>query len=233
MSGADVLYIYSPLRLSYNTGGRLWPISTQRNKAQNFKHIMCSFASTLQCIVLIVVLGSLEAFTSTTNACIKRSRGISNLSAIANPLKRRSSSNRTNIIHVESVQEYKEQVVNEKECISVVRFYSQYCKSCQASEPHFYKLASEFGNENTPIKVNFVEVPLNKNTSILHEALEVPSLPWTHIYHPDAGLVEERAVSKKYINDVRKCLRCYVYGECDMDDAPWDCKEVYGECAIE
>ena len=198
---------------------------------------MChTFASTLQCIVLIIVLGSLEAFTS-YNRHINRSivgnktdRNTSNLSAIANPLKRRS---RTNIIHVESVQEYKEQVVNEKECISVVRFYSQYCKSCQASEPHFYKLASEFSNKDTPIKVHFVEVPLNKNTSILHEALEVPSLPWTHIYHPDAGLVEERAVSKKYINDVRKCLRCYVYGECDMNDAPWDCKEVYGECAIE
>jgi len=195
-----------------------------------FEHIMCHTFALLQCIVLIIILGSLEAFT-TTNTCIKTSRGASNLSAIANPLKRRS---RTNIIHVESVQEYKEQVVNEKECISVVRFYSQYCKSCQASEPHFYKLASEFSNKDASgIKVNFVEVPLNKNTSILHEALEVPSLPWTHIYHPDAGLVEERAVSKKYINDVRKCLRCYVYGECDMDDAPWDCKEVYGECAIE
>ena len=195
---------------------------------------MCSFASTLQCIVvLIIILGSLEAFTFNNGNIVgnKTNRNTSNLSAIANPLKRRS---RTNIIHVESVQEYKEQVVNEKECISVVRFYSQYCKSCQASEPHFYKLASEFGNKDTSgIKVNFVEVPLNKNTSILHEALEVPSLPWTHIYHPDAGLVEERAVSKKYINDVRKCLRCYVYGECDMDDAPWDCKEVYGECAIE
>ena len=122
---------------------------------------MCpTSASTLQCIVLIIILGSLEAFT-TTNTCTKTSRGTSNLSAIANPLKRRS---RTNIIHVESVQEYKEQVVNEKECISVVRFYSQYCKSCQASEPHFYKLASEFSNKDTPIKVNFVEVPLNKNT---------------------------------------------------------------------
>ena len=80
-----------------------------------------------------------------------------------------------------------------------------------------------------------MEVPLKKHTSILHlhEALEVPSVPWTHIYHPDAGLVEERAVSKTYINEVRKCLRCYVYGECELDDAPVDCKNVYGECAIE
>lgn len=120
-----------------------------------------------------------------------------------------------------------------------MRFYSQYCKSCQASEPHFYKLASDFRNisQNDTamrgIKVNFVEVPLLKHTHVLHEALDIPSLPWTHIYHPIAGLVEERAVSKKHIDDVRACLRCYVYGECDLDDAPADCMNVYGECAVE
>jgi len=81
--------------------------------------------------------------------------------------------------------------------------------------------------------VNFVEVPLTPSTKVLHDALGVPSLPWTHIYHPYAGLVEERKVSKKFIEDVRKCLRCYVYGECDLEDAPHDCMEVYGECAID
>lgn len=81
--------------------------------------------------------------------------------------------------------------------------------------------------------MKFVEVPLTPTTKVLHEALDVPSLPWTHIYHPDAGLVEERAVSKKHINDVRKCLRCYVYGECDLDDAVYDCTNIYGECAID
>ncbi len=61
----------------------------------------------------------------------------------------------------------------------------------------------------------------------------MPSLPWTHIYHPDAGLVEERRVSKKFIEEVRGALRCYVYGECSLEDAPADCREVYGECAID
>jgi hypothetical protein len=32
--------------------------------------------------------------------------------------------------------------------------------------------------------VNFVEVPLTPQTKVLHDALGVPSLPWTHIYHP-------------------------------------------------
>ena len=206
---------------------------------------MFAASKLLRIIVLVLVVAiETEAFTSRNNApTTKQIHSSSYLPAIANPLRRRSSSNKkkTNIIHVESVEEYKEKVVNENECISVVRFYSQYCKSCRASEPHFYKLASDFSNvsaednylNNDGIKVHFVEVPLNKHTSILHEALEVPSLPWTHIYHPDAGLVEERAVSKKYINEVRKTLRCYVYGECDLEDATADCKQVYGECAID
>ena len=79
-----------------------------------------------------------------------------------------------------------------------------------------------------------MEVPLTPSTKVLHEALGVPSLPWTHIYHPEAGLVEERKVSKKFIEEVRMALRCYVYGECDVEeDAPADCRVVYGECAID
>jgi len=130
---------------------------------------------------------------------------------------------------VESIQDYKDLVIEEAEHITVVRFYAKWCRSCQASEPLFYKLAADFHLHD----VNFVEVPLNKRTTILHEALGVPSLPWTHIYHPDAGLVEERKVSKKHIADVRKSLRCYVYGECDLDDEPASCKTLYGECDLE
>eukprot|EP00565_Helicotheca_tamesis_P009488 CAMPEP_0185725284 /NCGR_PEP_ID=MMETSP1171-20130828/1577_1 /TAXON_ID=374046 /ORGANISM="Helicotheca tamensis, Strain CCMP826" /LENGTH=207 /DNA_ID=CAMNT_0028393367 /DNA_START=65 /DNA_END=688 /DNA_ORIENTATION=- len=133
------------------------------------------------------------------------------------------------VLRVETVQEYKDLVVDEKERITVVRFYARWCKMCRASEPFFYKLAADFSVHN----VNFVEVPLNKHTAILHQALEVPSLPWTHIYHPEAGLVEERTVNKKHIDEVRKCLRCYVYGECDLADEPASCANVYGECDIE
>jgi hypothetical protein len=49
----------------------------------------------------------------------------------------------------------------------------------------------------------------------------------------NAGLVEERKVSKKFIEEVRTALRCYVFGECSLEDAPEGCMEVYGECAID
>lgn len=164
------------------------------------------------------------------------------LRAISNPLRRRSSSSdgskNTNkkstekdaiIAHITDITDYKTRVVDESHNITVVRFYSHYCKSCRASEPHFFKLAKDYQQYD----VNFVEVPLTPETKVLHDALGVPSLPWTHIYHPDAGLVEERKVSKKFIEEVRTALRCYVFGECSLEDAPEGCMEVYGECAID
>lgn len=137
---------------------------------------------------------------------------------------------------VESIQEYKDTVVNnESNQITVVRFFASYCKSCQASAPLFYKLAYDYATHSSPLarNVKFVEVPLTKQTKLLHEALGIPSLPYSHIYHCDAGLCEERAVSKKHIAEVEDILRCYVFGECQLPDDPGDCMKVYGECDIE
>lgn len=200
-------------------------------------------ASSVLRIAIVTIVISLfaplvDSFAVGSSSIKKRSTSDSSstaLFAISNPFKSRerggkkSRSKSNHILHVESIEEYKEKVVDEKEQITVVRFYSQYCSSCRSSQPMFYKLAADFQQHG----VKFVEVPLTKDTKILHDALEVPSLPWTHIYHPDAGLVEERKVSRKFIDEVRKCLRCYVYGECDLADAPADCFNIYGECAID
>ena len=136
---------------------------------------------------------------------------------------------------VESIQEYKDIVVNESNQITVVRFFASYCASCRASAPLFYKLAYDYATHSSALarNVNFVEVPLTKQTKLLHEALGIPSFPFSHIYHPQAGLCEERAVSKKHIAEVEGILRCYVFGECQLPDDPGDCMKVYGECDIE
>ena len=204
----------------------------------------------LRIVAALVAVASLAESFATSPSTIGNTKkhipaaasSTSSLHALANPFKskrseaeedtkpkKKKTGQRSNILHIETINDYKEEVVDEKEQITVVRFYSRYCRSCRASEPLFYKLASDFQEQG----VKFVEVPLTKDTNVLHEALGVPSLPWTHIYHPDAGLVEERKVSKKFIDEVRNSLRCYVYGECDLDDAPADCMNVYGECAIE
>jgi thiol-disulfide isomerase/thioredoxin len=184
--------------------------------------------SSARFIALLVAITSCVYSFAVNRVSFTRSSRLNAIGSIGKEEEREKKSTKPNVLHIESIEDYKQEVIDSSQ-ITVVRFYSRYCKSCQASEPLFYKLARDF-QENG---VKFVEVPLTPQTIVLHEALGVPSLPWTHIYHPDAGLVEERKVSKKFIDEVRTCLRCYVYGECDLEDAPADCMEVYGECAVD
>ncbi|KAL7451253.1 hypothetical protein ACHAWC_003081 [Mediolabrus comicus] len=206
--------------------------------------MIVSYHVSLALLAVASIASLAESFSaarvfSTVHSNAPTTSSSTSLRAISNPLRRRKIDSKNTkkkstekdaiIAHITDITDYKTRVVDESHNITVVRFYSHYCKSCRASEPHFFKLAKDYQHHN----VNFVEVPLTPETKVLHDALGVPSLPWTHIYHPDAGLVEERKVSKKFIEEVRQCLRCYVFGECSLEDAPEGCMEVYGECAID
>lgn len=112
---------------------------------------------------------------------------------------------------VTSMQGYKTQVADEKEKLVVVRFYAPWCRACKAIARSFRQLAQLYPD------VKFVEVPLNKDTGMLHQGLGVPSLPYGHIYHPEAGLVEERRISRKHFSSFRdQILQSYVDGECPV-----------------
>jgi len=114
---------------------------------------------------------------------------------------------------VTTIDEYKEFVADEKARIVVVRFFADWCKACKAMKPDFYKLAKELSPD-----VVFVEVPLTKDNAYLHQGLGVPTVPYGHIYHPEAGLVEEQSISKKNFRRFKKKLICYIDGECDLED---------------
>ena len=62
-----------------------------------------------------------------------------------------------------------------------------------------------------------MEVPLTRSNAFLHEGLGVPALPYAHIYHPEAGLVEERSLNKKLFGDFKEVLQTYMDGECPID----------------
>ena len=66
--------------------------------------------------------------------------------------------------------------------------------------------------------VLFVDVPVTPENANLHQGLEVPSLPFAHIYHPDGGLVEEMKLSRKYFATFAKTLKSYVDRQCDVED---------------
>lgn len=112
---------------------------------------------------------------------------------------------------IDTIQDYKKEVVDEEDRIVVVRFFAPWCKSCKAAHPHFKKLVSR----HSP-NVKFVEVPLTKETAYIHEGLGVPSVPFGHIYHPDAGLVEELKINKRVIGEFRDALASYVNGSCAL-----------------
>lgn len=117
-------------------------------------------------------------------------------------------------IEVTTLQDYKREVVDVNDRLVVVRFYAPWCKACRAVQSPFYKLAKEYNDT-----VKFVEVPLTKSNGFLHDGLGVPSLPYAHIYHPQAGLVEERSINKKIFGEFKDVLKTYVNGECEID---WD-----------
>jgi thiol-disulfide isomerase/thioredoxin len=128
-------------------------------------------------------------------------------------LKEKFTKPRTRPEEVLTIQEYKAVVADEKGQMVAVRFYAPWCKACKAVEQPFRKLC----RENPSVK--FVEVPLTKDNAFLHEGLGIPSLPYAHIYHPEAGLVEERGINKKQkkFAEFERVLMTYIEGECAVE----------------
>lgn len=118
-----------------------------------------------------------------------------------------------NVKRVSTLEDYKKHVVDVTNKIVVVRFYASWCRSCKAAAPSFYRMVGK----HSPDDVTFVEVPLLRENAFLHEGLGVPSVPFGHIYHPEAGLVEEMKVSKKNFRPFEEALNSYVRGSCNLD----------------
>eukprot|EP00980_Cylindrotheca_fusiformis_P006665 scaffold1391_cov123-Cylindrotheca_fusiformis.AAC.3 len=116
-----------------------------------------------------------------------------------------------NVCSVETLQEYKRVVGDEASKLVCVRFYAPWCKACRAVQPLFYHMANKFPN------VVFVDVPVTDKNVNLHQGLEVPSLPYCHIYHPTGGLVEELRLTKRCIPQTALKLQHYTKGRCDLE----------------
>lgn len=84
------------------------------------------------------------------------------------------------------------------------------CRS-QASTRPFRELSCDYSS------LKFVDCPVTQENEFLHGGLGVPSLPYGHIYHPDAGLVEEVSINKKVFKDFERILQYYVDGEGEVE----------------
>jgi thiol-disulfide isomerase/thioredoxin len=114
---------------------------------------------------------------------------------------------------VTNLADYKKVVVDENQKMTVVRFYAPWCRACRANQPLFQKLAAAYRHDPN---VQFVQVPLTQETAVLQQGLGIPSLPYGHIYHHGAGLVEERKIGKTTFATFEKVLQTYVQGYCDV-----------------
>lgn len=125
----------------------------------------------------------------------------------------------TNLQIVENLEEYKQVVGEEAQKIVVVRFFATWCKSCRAIAPKYYRLANQYP------QIKFVDVPVTTNNADLHQGLGVPSVPFGHIYHPQAGLVEELKMSRKYFNAFSEKLSMYDDECCVLSDDVKSCQD--------
>ncbi|KAL7544085.1 hypothetical protein ACHAXR_013516 [Thalassiosira sp. AJA248-18] len=119
----------------------------------------------------------------------------------------------SSIEKLDKPSQFQAQVLDEEESLVVVRFYSEVCPSCRATGPLFRKWSRETNanqsNDNVdaslstsqreitlPIKI--LEMPLNgANSSFLKDQLHIEQMPYTHLYHPRFGLVDERLVMNR------------------------------------
>lgn len=131
-------------------------------------------------------------------------------------LRNKGTEDETAITTVETLEDYKREVVDEKDKVVVVRFYASWCKSCKSAFPLFQKMKADLPS------VKYVMVPLTKDTAYIHSGLGVPSVPFGHIYHPNVGLVEERKINRKVFGEFRESLESYVRGSCELpsEDEP-------------
>ena len=92
--------------------------------------------------------------------------------------------------------------------------------------PSYNKFTRGFEGKN----IKFVDCPSTSVNVDLHAGLGIESIPFAHVYHPEAGLVEKRKLSRKHYSNFENVVKSYVEGSSLLmeDDCsnPWEEKEV-------
>jgi len=153
-----------------------------------------------------------STFQSRMKGLMKRNNGGATTSSGRRAVGQRSIDKPSNIKTVSTLEEYKEVLDQEHGKIIVARFFATWCKACKAIQPAYYRMASLYP------QIIFLEVPVTNENANLHQGLDVPSLPYGHIYYPQAGLVEELKISRKYFRNLVRLVRWYDQRECNLDE---------------
>lgn len=122
---------------------------------------------------------------------------------------------------VRNLQEYKEALdkAGDENKMLAVLWYSPWCKACRAVMPGIRTLAKRHP------EVQFIQVPVLAENASLHQGLDVPSVPYLHLYAPeDPRLVEEKKMTRKRLSGFQKLLNDYERGSCSLEQMNRDDK---------
>lgn len=132
------------------------------------------------------------------------------------PTRSTTKTRKTNVLipDVRSLEDYKnvlDQAAEDDKMVAVF-WYSPWCKACKAASPGFKTIA-----KNHP-QIQFIQVPVLEDNAVLHQGLNVPSVPYMHLYTPDdPRLVEESKMTRKKLSGFQKLLQDYEDGSCSLE----------------
>ena len=132
------------------------------------------------------------------------------------PIRSTTKTRKTNALipDVRSLEDYKnvlDQAAEDDKMVAVF-WYSPWCKACKAASPGFKTIA-----KNHP-QIQFIQVPVLEDNAVLHQGLNVPSVPYMHLYTPDdPRLVEESKMTRKKLSGFQKLLQDYEDGSCSLE----------------
>ena len=81
-------------------------------------------------------------------------------------------------------------------------------------KPSFEKFARDHADS-----IKFVECPMTSVNTEVHKELGIRTIPFAHVYHPSAGLVEQRRISRPHFSTFETLMKDYLKGECFMKDS--------------
>jgi len=117
-----------------------------------------------------------------------------------------------------TLDEFKTVVDEETEQIIVVKYYAPWCRACKAMSPSYKKIVEDYGGDDSDksLNIKFVDAPMTSVNSEIHQAMGITTIPFAQIYHPKAGLVEERKIGRRYFSDFKKVLQSLEEGSCAL-----------------
>jgi thiol-disulfide isomerase/thioredoxin len=118
---------------------------------------------------------------------------------------------RSPLVHeVRTLEEFTEVLKNSDGMVAAI-WYSPWCRACHSMVPGVQALAKHHPH------VKFIQIPVIDENSNLHQGLEVPSVPFVHLYLPDVQLAEESKMNKKKLPAFHKLLQDYEEGSCSLE----------------